>query len=68
MCVWGDFDAGVAVTYNISGLAPGNHGFHVHTFGNINASDASTVLGTCACYRRSVESDDMTVLAAMIVL
>lgn len=33
------------MTYNVDGLSEGNHGFHVHTWGNIEASDGSSVGG-----------------------
>src|SRR5205823_11104511 len=36
---------GVQVQAEITGLAPGNHGFHVHEFGDCSASDASSAGG-----------------------
>ena len=43
--------AGVWVSYSISGLVPGVHGFHVHTWGNIGAANGSACgghyLGDC---------------------
>ena len=36
---------GVQVQAEITGLAPGNHGFHVHEFGDCSAPDASSAGG-----------------------
>jgi Cu-Zn family superoxide dismutase len=36
---------GVQVHAELKGLAPGNHGFHVHEFGDCSASDASSAGG-----------------------
>lgn len=36
---------GVAVKATLKGLAPGNHGFHVHEFGDCTAPDASSAGG-----------------------
>src|SRR5437667_1072753 len=33
---------GVQVKAEITGLSPGNHGFHVHDFGDCSAADASS--------------------------
>lgn len=38
-------DRGVRVTADISGLAPGRHGFHVHAKGDCSAPDASSAGG-----------------------
>lgn len=36
---------GVHVVANIEGLTPGNHGFHIHEFGDCSAPDASSAGG-----------------------
>lgn len=38
-------DGGVQVTAEISGLEPGNHGFHIHTYGDCTASDGTSAGG-----------------------
>ncbi len=39
---------GVRVDANITGLKPGNHGFHVHEFGDCTSADASAAPGGAA--------------------
>jgi superoxide dismutase, Cu-Zn family len=36
---------GVHIVANLSGLAPGKHGFHIHEFGDINSDDGSSAGG-----------------------
>ena len=36
---------GVQVVANVTGLSPGNHGFHVHEFGDCSAPDAASAGG-----------------------
>ena len=40
-----DSDSGVWVTFNVSGLVPGGHGFHVHTWGDVTSGDGNSVGG-----------------------
>lgn len=43
-------DEGVRVVANVSGLAPGEHGFHIHEFGDCSAPDAESAGGHYAPY------------------
>lgn len=36
---------GVRITANIEGLSPGQHGFHIHEFGNCSSPDANSAGG-----------------------
>lgn len=38
-------EGGVQVTAEINGLEPGNHGFHIHTYGNCTATDGTSAGG-----------------------
>jgi len=38
-------DAGVQVVADITGLTPGQHGFHIHEFGDCSAPDATSAGG-----------------------
>lgn len=38
-------DGGVQVTAEITGLEPGNHGFHIHTYGDCTAPDGTSAGG-----------------------
>src|SRR5947207_193209 len=40
---------GVQVQAEITGLTPGNHGFHVHEFGDCSATDLSSAGGRLRC-------------------
>lgn len=35
-------DSGILIETNLTGLEPGQHGFHIHQFGDCSASDASS--------------------------
>lgn len=37
--------AGIAVAADLEGLEPGDHGFHIHEFGNCSAADATSAGG-----------------------
>lgn len=38
-------DGGVLITGEVSGLAPGKHGFHIHEFGDCSSADGSSAGG-----------------------
>lgn len=38
-------EGGVKVTARIAGLSPGNHGFHIHEYGDCSADDATSAGG-----------------------
>jgi len=38
-------DAGIEITADLDGLAPGSHGFHIHQLGDCSAADATSAGG-----------------------
>jgi Cu-Zn family superoxide dismutase len=43
--VFAEVDGGVQVIAELQGLSPGNHGFHIHEFGDCSAPDATSAGG-----------------------
>jgi superoxide dismutase, Cu-Zn family len=56
-------DGGVKVTADVTGLTPGNHGFHIHEFGDI--SDAAKAMSTGGHYDPAVTHHHALVTADM---
>lgn len=46
-------DSGIKITADLSGLTPGEHGFHVHEYGDCSAADGSSAGGHFNPYKKS---------------
>jgi Cu-Zn family superoxide dismutase len=62
---------GVQVHAEITGLTPGNHGFHVHEFGDCSAADASSAGKATLKYvdhQISLTNDERSVIGRSVVV
>ncbi|PYK17553.1 MAG: superoxide dismutase family protein [Verrucomicrobia bacterium] len=55
---------GVKVRAEITGLTPGNHGFHVHEFGDCSAADASSA----GAHFNPTPNDERSVIGRSVVV